>query len=143
MTHHPRWRIFAICAVVAAGLLVLGTSAPAQATVHVTKALTSTGKAPGAHGQVSLVVARLSKGKLKVVGRHLAPNASFQVIVHTVPIGILTTNGGGNGVAKFSAPQRGRAQTLGVDPQGQLVEVRDDQGDDVLETEMPPDPEDA
>ncbi len=143
MTTHPRWRGTPAIAFVAAGLLALGTTAPASATVRVTKALSPTGKAPGAHGQTSLVVGRHSKGKLKVVGRHLAPNATFQVIVHTVPIGTLTTNGSGNGVAKFSAPQRGRAQALGVDPQGQLVEVRDDDGDDVLETELPPDTADA
>ena len=143
MRHHRLWRTSSGIAFLAAGLLTLGATAPASATTRVTKALTATGKAPGAHGQASLVVKSHSRGKLKVIGRHLAPNATFQVIVHTVPIGSLTTNAAGTGMAKFSAPAGAGTQALGVDPQGQLLEVRDDEGDDVLETEMPPDTGDA
>ncbi len=132
-------------ALVVALLLMSGVIAVPNtwAMIHVTRQLTPTGKDLGAQGKTGLVVGRHSKGKFKVVGHHLAPNATFQVIVHTVPIGTLTTNAAGNGVAKFSTPVHGHDQVLGVDPQGQLVEVRDADGDDVLETEEPPDTEDA
>ncbi len=141
MRQRQCWRTSPVVTFVAASLLTLATTTPTWATARVTTSLIPTGKAPGAQGKANLVVKTHSRGKLKVVGRHLAPNASYQVIVHTVPIGSLTTNGSGNGAARFSAPQTARTQALGIDPQGQLLEVRDDEGDDVLEVEVPDPPD--
>ncbi|MBI3770303.1 MAG: hypothetical protein HY271_17665 [Deltaproteobacteria bacterium] len=131
---------------VLAAVVVTGVTAvpSAGAKVSVKRQLTPTGAAPSAQGQVVVVVAKHSKGKMQIVAHHLRPNATFNVVVNSVRIGTLTTNGGGNGRARFSTTPRGHDQLLGVDPQGQLVEVQDDDsGEDALETEMPPDTADA
>ncbi len=79
------------------------------------------------------------RGKLKVLARGLSPGKSFDISVAGVRIGTLTTNGAGTGMAGFSNPRRGHAQLLGMDPRGHLLEVSDDQGEDVLEGDMPDD----
>ncbi|MBI3767014.1 MAG: hypothetical protein HY271_00805, partial [Deltaproteobacteria bacterium] len=66
MTYHRIWSTSPAITLAAAGLLVLGATAPAWATVHVKKSLTPTGKNPAAQGKVGLVVKPHSKGKLKV-----------------------------------------------------------------------------
>ena len=65
--------------------------------------------------------------------------SSFFISLACVRVGTLTTNGGGTGSASFSNPRKGHSQLLGVDPQGHFVEVSDDQGEDVLEGDMPED----
>ncbi len=118
---------------------VVGVAGPARASVsHVKKNLIATSKAPHARGSANLVV-RGSNGRLGVTGRRLNGGSTFEVIVDTVRIGTLTTNPGGSGKARFSTKPHGSDQLLGVDPRGKLVEVRDEDGDDVLETEMPDD----
>jgi hypothetical protein len=77
------------------------------------------------------------RGKLKVLARGLSK--IFGISVAGVRIGTLTTNSAGTGKAGFSNPQRGHAQLLGVDPAGHLLEVSDDQGEDVMEGDMPDD----
>ena len=121
--------------------ITLGVSiapAPAAAASHVRTALTPTSKDPDARGRANLLV-RGSRGKLKIAAQRLKHGATFEVIVDTVRIGTLTTGGSGNGKARFSTGARGRDQLLGVDPRGKVLEVRDEDGDDVLETEMPDD----
>jgi len=117
-------------------LAFAASSAPAAS--HLKTSLTATGKDPDARGRASIVVRR-SHGKLKVVAQRLGRGRSFEVIVDSVRIGTLATGAGGNGKARFSTTPRGRDQLLGVDPRGKLLEVRDEDGDDVLETEMPDD----
>jgi len=99
--------------------------------------------APGAQGKASFALggnaSRGRRGKLKVLARHLPPGKSFGISVAGVRMGTLTTNGSGSGSASFSNPRKGHSQLLGVDPQGHLVEVSDDQGEDVLEGDMPED----
>lgn len=138
MTSRPLTRFIPLVLALAAAL---AAAAPAAAAVrHVKKNLTPTGKAPDARGRANLVV-HGSKGRLGVVGRRLRGSASFEVIVDTVHIGTLTTNAAGSGKAHFNTNPHGRDQLLGTDPSGKLLEVRDDEGDDVLETEMPDDSE--
>jgi len=131
---------------VLAAVIVSGMAAVPStwAMIHVQRQLTPTSAAPNAQGHVVVLVAQHSKGKMKIVGQHLRPSGTFDVVVNSVRIGTLTTNQSGNGSARFSTTPHGHDQLLGVDPQGQLVEVRDQTtGDDALETEMPPDTEDA
>src|SRR5215831_16160912 len=122
-------------------MALLAVSAVDAATVK--QPLHTTVVAPGAQGKASFALggsaSRGRRGKLKVSARHLPPGKSFFVSVAGVRIGTLTTNGGGTGSASFSNPQKGHSQFLGVDPQGHLVEVSDDQGEDVLEGDMPED----
>src|SRR5262249_12459749 len=116
---------------------------PAVDAATVKQPLHATVVAPGAQGKTSFALggnaSRGRRGKLKVVVRHLSPGKSFGISVAGVRIGTLTTNGAGSGSASFSNPQKGHSQFLGVDPQGHLVEVSDDQGEDVLEGDMPED----
>jgi hypothetical protein len=123
-------------------LLVMLTFAAstASAASHLKAGLVSTGKDPDARGRATLVV-RGSKGKLGVSAHRLSNTATFEVIVDGVRIGTLSTHGGGNGKARFTTRPHGGDQLLGVDPRGKLLQVRDDDGDDVLETEMPDDSE--
>ena len=136
------------CTTVAIGVVaaLALTSADVGAGTKVRRNLSATGHAPKAHGQVALVIKHHGKsrqGKFKVLVHNLSPSATFAVSVAGVHIGTLTTNAVGTGLAQFSNPRRGNDQLLGVDPHGDLVEVSDDQGEDVLETEMPDDTEDA
>src|SRR5262249_52976593 len=86
--------------------------------------------------------AKRSRGRFRVVGRHLKPGTTFGISVAGVRIGSLTTGATGSGAARFSNPQHGSDRFLGVDPRGKLVEVSDDQGEDVLENQMPENTED-
>jgi len=112
----------------------------ASAASHVKAGLVSTGKDPDARGHASLVV-RGSKGKLAVSAHRLSGAATFEIVVDGVRMGTLSTHNGGNGKARFTTRPRGGDQLLGVDPRGKLLQVRDEDGDDVLETEMPDDSE--
>ncbi len=117
----------------------LSMAGPVRASaMHVRKNLTATTKAPDARGHATLVV-QGSKGSLDVRGHGLDGDSTFEVIVDTVRIGTLTTDGNGTGKARFTTSAHGQDQLLGTDPSGKLLEVRDEEGDDVLETEMPED----
>ncbi|HSV06217.1 MAG TPA: hypothetical protein VLI07_06875 [Candidatus Binatus sp.] len=122
------------------------TSANGFAGTKVKRNLNPTVHAPGGRGQVTLTVKHHGKtrqGQFKVVARNLTPGATFSVNVAGVHIGTLTTNAAGAGLARFSNPRHGNDQFLGVDPHGDLVEVMDDQGEDMMDVEMPEDTEDA
>ena len=116
---------------------------PAVHAATVKGTLHTTGVVAGAQGQASFALggtaSRGRHGKFKVLARHLPAGKSFFVSVAGVRVGTLTTSGGGTGSASFSNPQKGHSQLLGVDPQGHVVEVSDDQGEDVLEGDMPDD----
>jgi len=114
---------------------------PAVHAATVKGTLHATGVVAGAQGQASFALggnaSRGRHGKFKVLARHLPAGKSFGISVAGVRIGTLTTNGAGTGSASFSNPRKGHSQLLGVDPQGHVVEVSDDQGEDVLEGDMP------
>jgi hypothetical protein len=136
------WTLLAMA--VAVGAALIGVRAVnATATVSITKALTGTAHAPRAHGQARLLLKTAATGTFTVKGRHLAGGKTFDVVVNKIKIGTLTTNAAGRGTAKFSTKPKGRVAMLGVDPQGGQIEVRDDQGDDVLEGQMPDDNTDS
>lgn len=135
-----RWFFPAVvfgAAFVAAGIVMLAGMAVAK--VNIRKTLAGTVNDPKGTGLAQLFLKTASSGKFTVKGRHLPGGKTFDVVVHKIKIGTLTTNAAGNGTARFSTSPVGRIARLGVDPQGAEVEVRDDQGDDVLDGEMPDD----
>jgi len=125
-------------------LLAVSSLSAHGATVK--QPLHATGVASGAQGQASFAMSgtarRGRRGKLKVRTRGLPSGKSFAISIAGVRIGTMTTSSAGTGTARFSNPQRGSAQLLGIDPRGHLLEVSDDQGEDVLEGDMPDDTQD-
>jgi hypothetical protein len=128
-------------AIASAGLFVIGLApnATAGSHVHVAQALTPTSNAPHAHGRATLALKTTSKGRFRVIARGLAGHASFDLVVGGVKVGTLTTNAGGSGKAKLSTNPKPSEGLLGVDPRGKSIEVRDENGDDDLQGDMPDD----
>ena len=122
------------------GLLVTGVvGAPRVQARSVKATLTPTVAAPGSAGR-AVVSARNARGKFTVLGRHLAPFTTFQVVVGGIPIGTLVTGGTGTGRARFSTTPGGKDQPLGVDPRGEHVTVHEmEDGEDALEGDVPDD----
>ena len=118
--------------------------APCSASARsVKQSLRPTGVEANAQGVAAASIhVKANRGKFRVNARHLKPGTTFGISVAGSRIGSLTTNAAGSGTARFSSSPRGTTQFLGVDPRGKLVEVSDDQGEDVLENEMPDDNED-
>jgi len=135
MSRAPRW----FAAIVIAGTFVIGFTTAATAATQVVGALTATSHAPHAQGRAKLTLKTASKGRFQVGTRRLAPHASFDLVVGGVRIGTFTTNAVGRGKVKLSTNPRRGEHLLGVDPRGKRVEVRDDQGDDDLDGDMPGD----
>jgi hypothetical protein len=117
--------------------LLLGGSA--GAAVHVKETLRATSHAPKARGSAKLTVRRSSKGLFSIAARRLAHGASYDVVVGGIKVGALTTNTHGRGTIVFGAPKRGNRALLGFDPRGRSLAVRDKDGRDVLDGEMPDD----
>jgi hypothetical protein len=114
------------------------------AKTKITQPLAATAHAPGASGVARLLLRTPTTGKFTIKARHLPGGKTFDVVVNKVKVGTLTTSPGGNGTAKFSAPAAGHAATLGFDPQGAQIAVREeDTGDDDLDTDMPDDDGDS
>src|SRR2546425_3192082 len=132
------WKL--LCCLVSLGaLLAVAEDAAAR---PVKQALHPTVADKNARGRVVVSIHRAGKkmqGKMLVVGHNLSPYTRFGVSVAGVHIGTFTTNGAGSGAARFSSRPTGHAQFLGVDPSGKLLEVSDDQGEDVMDAEMPDD----
>ena len=131
------------------GLPIVALLTVSSSSVHgaaVKQPLHATGVASGAQGQASFALSgtatRGRRGKLKVLARNLPPGKSFGISVAGIRIGTLVTNTSGTGMARFSNPRQGRAQLLGIDPRGHLLEVSNEQGEDVLEGDMPDDTQD-
>src|SRR5437762_2172448 len=78
---------------------------------------------------MSSIHAKRDRRKFPVSGRNLKPGTTYGIRVAGVRIGSLTTRATGSGAARFSSPQHGSDQFLGVDPRGKKVEVSDDQGE--------------
>ncbi len=121
------------------GALCLGGTPCAVAASHVVQGLTATSHAPGARGRASLVLPTAATGRLHVSARGLAPDASFDVVIGGIKVATLTTTPLGTGKVKLSTRPHGATGLLGVDPRGKAIEVRDDNGDDDLEGDMPGD----
>jgi len=140
MKHQRRtkWRQTAATVGVIAGLTVLAMDA--SAGVHLKRALQGTGVDADARGQSVVVINHHGgRGKLVVRGGNLDPRATFGIMLGGVRIGTLVTNANGNGHARFSSRPLAHEQTLGTDPRGKHLEVADDQGEDVLDDDIPDD----
>src|SRR5262249_15146641 len=121
-----------------AAVVVVGAMAVAKTGgVNITRKLTATGHAPRARGLAKLRLRSGASGTFSVRAKHLPGGQTFDVVVNKVKVGTLTTSPRGSGTAKFSTAPHGRAAMLGFQPQGAKVEVRDEQGEDDLEGEMP------
>lgn len=142
MKHERKWnRIVAAVAALAALGLVAGR---AQAGgVRVKQDLAVTGVDPDASGKARVRIngpGNDLRGELDVRVRRLDGGAPFEVDLHGVRIGTLTTSGGGRGRARFrTQPRSSRDQLLGVDPRGKSLQVRDASGDPVMEADIPDD----
>lgn len=126
-------------ALAAAASLFLGGASHAGAAVHVKETLKPTSQAPRARGSAKLTVRHGSKGVFSIATRRLAKGASFDVVVGGIKVGALTTNAKGAGKTTFGAPKHGNRAFLGFDPRGQSLAVRDHDGHDVLDGDMPDD----
>ncbi|HYY06627.1 MAG TPA: hypothetical protein VE997_08610 [Candidatus Limnocylindria bacterium] len=125
-------------------VLVLVALAPTAASGRaVRQPLRPTGVDPNAHGvAIASIHAKHHRGKFRVKARNLKPGATYGISVAGIRIGSFTTGAAGSGAARFTNPQHGGDQFLGVDPRGKRIEVSDDHGEDVLENEMPDDDDD-
>ena len=140
MREHSRERWFRRTIAVGA-LAALGALGPeASAGVRIKRTLQPTGVDPDAQGQaVVSIMHHGGRGKLSVRGRRLDPAATFGIVVGGVRIGTLSTNTRGSGHASFSSQPGPRDQMLGVDPRGKHLEVTAENGEDVLDDDIPDD----
>jgi hypothetical protein len=135
-----RIRVRIAIATAAGAAFVIASGLVALARTHVTDDLTATVHAPpSARGRAKLALKTSSRGKFKVVARRLHGSTSYDVVIGGVKVGTLTTNPGGGGKLGLSTSPKGKDGMLGVDPRGDRIEVRDPNGDDELEGEMPND----
>lgn len=104
---------------------------------HANGALAPTRVAPKARGKAQLALVGDADGRFTVSVRHLAPNGPYDLIVGAAKVASLQTNGGGNANLRFTTRRHGGGHTLGFDPRGDTVVVRDDHGEDVLVGTMP------
>src|SRR5213594_3357295 len=123
---------------VIAGVTVLAVGA--SAGVRIKRALQATGVDADARGQDVVVINHKGgHGKLVVRGGKLDPQSTFAIMLGGVRIGSLATNARGNGRVRCSSRPGANEQTLGTDPRGKHLEIADDQGEDVLDDDIPDD----
>src|SRR6266550_1679405 len=124
--------------VVIAGIGLLGIEA--QAGILIKRPLQPTGVDADARGHTIVVINHNGgRGRLMVRGANLAPASTFSIVLGGIRIGGLVTGVRGNGHARFSTRPGRREQTLGTDPRGKHLEIADDQGEDVLDDDIPDD----
>ena len=124
--------------VVIAGIGLLGIEA--QAGILIKRPLQPTGVDADARGHTIVVINHNGgRGRLMVRGANLAPASTFSIVLGGIRIGRLVTGVRGNGHARFSTRPGRREQTLGTDPRGKHLEIADDQGEDVLDDDIPDD----
>ena len=124
----------------AAGLAA-GTSEAASSRAKTD--LSPTAPASDAKGRASALVKQFSEGRLRISARHLAPTASYELLVGGIKVGEIHTNRRGMGKARFANPKGRKDDLLGFDPRGEAIELRDPSGDDVLTGNMPTDDDPA
>jgi len=119
-------------------VLVAAAHSPAAARGPKVKApLVTTGVDANASGQAALSLKAASVGQFDVRVRKLDRKATFELIVGGVHVGDLVTNGGGGGKVRFRSRPRGNDLSLGFDPRGATIAVRNANGDDVLVASFP------
>ena len=122
----------------ALGLFAIVVTLPAAEALASADDCVGTVADPDAEGK-AIARIRKSTGKLKIRARQLESSGEFRVMVNGVQIGSMTTNAKGRGRARFSSKPGTKDQLLGVDPRGTRVAVGDDEGEDVLECDIPED----
>jgi hypothetical protein len=132
-------KVKSILSIAFTGFLAVGLAPNARAGTHVTQSLTGTSHAPGARGRATLALTTASKGRFRVIARGLAPQSSFDLVVGGVKVGTFTSSAGGVGRVKLSTSPTRSQGLLGVDPSGKTIEVRDANGDDDLDGDIPDD----
>ena len=131
----------AMAVAMAMAALLLGGADAANAAAHMKQSLHATSYAPRARGNAKLTL-RSSKGLFSITARRLSSGASYDVVVAGIKVGSLATNANGKGKVVFQAPKRGHRGLLGFDPRGRSLAVRDHDGHDVLDGDMPDDSSD-
>ena len=133
----PATRAASAAALLLAGL-ALGAPVPAGAAdVKIKQQLSPTAIDPSARGKVKFVLKSASSGKLLVAAGRAGASQSLDVVVNGIKVGTMATNDAGSGRLNFrSAPQSGE-QTLGFDPRGSHILLRDSAGEDVLVGDVP------
>src|SRR5262249_35033507 len=107
-------------------------------TVKIKRDLQSTGVVAGAKGKTQTII-QGSQGRFRLKAIRLGSNKHFNILVNSVPVGGFTTSGGGSGKARFSTTPGGKDLMMGFEPRGSTVTVQDDDGDDVLDGDIPDD----
>jgi hypothetical protein len=92
---------------------------------------------PAARGRVGLVLRKASDGKLEIVAKRLERRATYEVVLHGIKIGELSTSSGGNGKLRFSSRAHRRARVLGFEPRGRPLSINDISGRPVLSGSLP------
>ena len=134
--------VLVMWAAMAAAIALSSGAANAATATRVKQALRATAQAPRARGNAKLTLRTPAKGVFSLVARHLTAGSSYDVVVGGVKVGAIATNAHGAGRVVFGAPKRGRRATLGFDPRGRSLAVRDQDGNDVLDGDMPDDASD-
>ena len=136
MTKRTASAMWVALAIAGAGVCTPGT---AHAGVRVKQKLSSTSFAPKARGNAKLSLKSDAKGVFSIAARRLAASADYDVVVGGIKVGAITTNGHGAGKVAFGTTKRGKRGLLGFDPRGRSLAVRDHDGNDVLDCDMPDD----
>jgi len=142
MGHEAHWGRTVVTVTALAALGVFVSRAEASGGIRIKSGMARTGVDPDARGEAQVKIDRHQnevRGKLDVKVRGLAGRAEFEVVLGGVRIGTLATSRAGSGRVRFHSSPRGSDDLLGADPRGKSLEVRNSDGDDVLETEIPDD----
>lgn len=113
------------------GALVVSSGA-AMARDHLRSELSPVNDAD-AKGRVRVLVRSPSDGRLELTVRRLDPNNAYDVLVNGVKVGTLQTKSSGSGRIRFRSRPRGHDLTLGFDPRGSSIVLRNGAGADVLQ----------
>jgi hypothetical protein len=128
---------------IAAALLLVGIGAgaarPAAATVKIKQPLAPTTVDPAARGKLKFVMRSASAGKLVVTAGRAGATQNFDVVVNGIKVGTMSTDVFGSGRLNFRTTPQPGDQTLGFDPRGSHVLLRNSTGQDVLVGDMPED----
>lgn len=126
-------------AAISALVLCLVIAAPALAkNFRVRAALAPTAADANAKGRALFLVVGSDDGRFDVRVKRLDPNATYEMIVGGVRVGVVTTNRRGRGRLRFRSVPRTDDRLLGFDPRGFTVPLRNAAGADVLIGALPP-----
>lgn len=100
--------------------------------------LEPTGVEAEARGKARVVVYGPSQARFDVIVQRLGADSDYELVVDGIRVHTLRTNRGGRAKARFATGSRSeRLATLGFDPRGAAVEIRDLGGENVLVATLP------